>query len=266
MVHGGRGHRPTEIFVRCCPPRPTDRPTKYGRPSARVATAAYVASWDGVLTPLVAQAEVQRSELRARLLAATAAVTREKPDALSAVEEERLLRHAFTRGQALDRYDLQCLYRMAGVTTFAVRDPGNGERLFGIRMEVFYKRAFEAPHYLILSRTAKGLSVLRHTIPSFIPLDHLLLNANPSRFVRRLRRDLLLHAARKRRIASWRRVDGISLVETDDKAELVKLTLQSGSGRVGYIVMGAEGIDNFIALDGSGKRTREAERAYRRLL
>jgi len=35
---------------------------------------------------------------------------------------------------------------------------------------------------------------------------------------------------------------------------------------VGYIVMGAEGIDNFIALDGSGKRTREAERAYRRLL
>ncbi|KAF8473294.1 hypothetical protein BDZ91DRAFT_714349 [Kalaharituber pfeilii] len=63
-----------------------------------------------------------------------------------------LLAASVTRTQSLAATQLENGYRMAGITTFFVKDPApGGEKLVGIRIESFAKSKFLAPYYLLLT-------------------------------------------------------------------------------------------------------------------
>ncbi|CAI2180933.1 12032_t:CDS:2, partial [Funneliformis geosporum] len=60
-------------------------------------------------------------------------------------------------------------YRLSGITIFSVK----GNRT-GIRFETFYRAKYREPYYIILEQSQDDqLSVFRHTIPHFIPINEL---------------------------------------------------------------------------------------------
>ncbi|GBC10745.1 hypothetical protein RclHR1_09870004 [Rhizophagus clarus] len=61
-------------------------------------------------------------------------------------------------------------YRLTGKTIFPVKD-----NRIGLRFETFYNAKFLEPYYIILDQNQENeqLSIFRHTLPHFIPLDEL---------------------------------------------------------------------------------------------
>ncbi|KAI5779082.1 hypothetical protein EDC01DRAFT_776634 [Geopyxis carbonaria] len=86
--------------------------------------------------------------------------------------DDEILSLALSRSSALNTHNLTRLHRLAGVTTFRMREPGQGgENLLGVRIEAFSqsKRSFEKPEYLFLRLDGNESWVLvRHSVPAFV--------------------------------------------------------------------------------------------------
>uniref|UniRef100_U9U0E2 Uncharacterized protein n=1 Tax=Rhizophagus irregularis (strain DAOM 181602 / DAOM 197198 / MUCL 43194) TaxID=747089 RepID=U9U0E2_RHIID len=61
-------------------------------------------------------------------------------------------------------------YRLTGKTIFPVK-----ENRIGLRFETFYNAKYLEPYYIFLEQNQENeqLSIFRHTLPHFIPLDEL---------------------------------------------------------------------------------------------
>lgn len=88
--------------------------------------------------------------------------------------------------------NIENIFRMTGITFFAVVDPSDIEKIdgnkdikilnemIGIRLEIFNEvdHIFEVPYYILLKRNIKhqGWDLFKHTIPKYINLETLLKN------------------------------------------------------------------------------------------
>ncbi|KAF8542203.1 hypothetical protein BDD12DRAFT_941848 [Trichophaea hybrida] len=94
--------------------------------------------------------------------------------------DAQILSFALSRGKALTDHTLHNLYRIAGITTFAAQEI-TGEKLFGIRIDVFSarERKFGKPVYIMLENKVveKGGSkvwiVARHSAGAFLGVAEL---------------------------------------------------------------------------------------------
>jgi len=90
------------------------------------------------------------------------------------------------RSKALTRHALAQLHRVSGVTAFTVQDPSSSRNehhkpgmLAGIRIEVFTKKKFGKPVYVLLSPVPSEegrkmcLAISRHSLPTFLRVSQL---------------------------------------------------------------------------------------------
>ncbi|KAH0607697.1 uncharacterized protein H6S33_002731 [Morchella sextelata] len=172
------------------------------------------------------------------------------------------------------------LHRIAGITTFTVRDPSPPHNtLLGVRIEVFCNRQFHPPHYLHISLAppdhdpkAAPYTIHRHTLPPFIALPTPL-PALPT-LARTLRRQLTLHARRVAAATALRdaalsagRVGDVTEgwenrvldVEWDEGVSVV--VVRWGCGVGGWVCVGEDGgVGRVVVVGRAGRRYREVER------
>ncbi|CAN6653668.1 hypothetical protein TRVA0_026S01926 [Trichomonascus vanleenenianus] len=141
----------------------------------------------------------------------------------SSPEGVDLLGRIEKRRVELDLAVKENLDRMTGITYFNVADFDG----FGIRFEVFARRSFRTPHYVILKKEDKGgrLDIHQHTIPAFIPLGtykYKYLNGDIQLFAESVYRDL---NRLERRRAALESLKGITSVGFDPAVRIVRIGL-----------------------------------------
>ncbi|KAK9480807.1 hypothetical protein V1514DRAFT_288460, partial [Lipomyces japonicus] len=150
-------------------------------------------------------------------------------DQISKIGDE-LLAHMAAKHDAQTHVEIEHLYRLSGVTGFRVQSAvqDNFGDLFGVRIECFVLQKFVSPHYIIFSRNRKSgaYEVYKHTVPLHVPLQKLAklyLGADLKRFIRHVRRHILLHLYKETHFAV---MSHVTHIETDPACELVKLELE----------------------------------------
>ncbi|KAL0640750.1 hypothetical protein Q9L58_000056 [Maublancomyces gigas] len=191
------------------------------------------------------------------------------------LSDSQILSHVFASSTTNHAAARTRLHRIAGITTFAVRDPSPPhEKLLGIRIEVFAERTFRIPHYILLSLPDTSsapksgtFTIHRHTLPPFLPLARLsLLHARSlSAFVRALRRAMLLHARREAAAMKLKRqalaAAAAAVEDVEWDAEVALVTVTWGNGSKAWIRVGEEGdVGKVVVVGGSGGRERGLER------
>lgn len=103
----------------------------------------------------------------------------------------------------LQRINTENLYRLNGVTAFAVNDESvhgitrvEDLRQLGLRFDLFNTKVgkFDKPHYIILNKEEKNNNwfIFKKTVPGYINLDVQWLNTDLQHFVSIVRKQLLL--------------------------------------------------------------------------
>ncbi|CAG8558472.1 9447_t:CDS:2 [Funneliformis caledonium] len=84
--------------------------------------------------------------------------------------QEHMIQDMIQASKEREYEEILNAYRLTGITIFSVK----GNRT-GIRFETFYRAKYREPYYIILEQDQENdqLSVFRHTIPHFIPIDEL---------------------------------------------------------------------------------------------
>ncbi|KAL7275456.1 hypothetical protein RUND412_001608 [Rhizina undulata] len=210
------------------------------------------------------------------------------------VSDDEILAFALTGGATKESRNAIAtrLYRMSGITTFAIQDPSPAaEKLLAVRIEVFSDGRFHAPHYLLFSAStpkspfeaAARLTLTRHTLPAYIPIFSIL-RRHPlsstgglSKFIKAVRRHLILH---RRRVDAVQRLQALALnagqpgnveelwtnrvdsVEWDPAVEVVAIYWSNGTK--GWVRVKEDGIvRGAIVRDARGKRRGRVEKAFK---
>ncbi|KAI5846523.1 hypothetical protein DFP73DRAFT_623935 [Morchella snyderi] len=214
----------------------------------------------------------------------TATTTTTTPTAQKTQEpltDADLLAAVFASTTASAAASIARLHRIAGITTFTVRDPSPPHTtLLGVRIEVFCNRQFHPPHYLHITPTpptptdpkSPPYTIHRHTLPPFLALPTPL-PPLPA-LARTLRRQLTLHARRSAAAAALRAAalaagrvgdvterweNRVAEVEWDEAVGVV--VVRWGCGVCGWVCVGEEGgVGRVVVVGRAGRRYRDVER------
>lgn len=177
-----------------------------------------------------------------------------------------------------------------------MRDPDpnavDGGTVLGLRIEVMSKSQFCRPYFVMLNRPYPGsdfLKVHKHTVPPYIPLTGLAARHLPAppaadtigaaavkqdlgHFARCLRKEIVRHHNRIGAIADVRRDVGLTgnhaserwLVDVSSAdPEAKQVRLEWANGRLGRLVMDADGAVKQVVVFGAEGRDRETMRVIK---
>ncbi|CAG8549217.1 225_t:CDS:2, partial [Dentiscutata heterogama] len=94
----------------------------------------------------------------------------EIPSIINFEIQEKMVQEMFRVNKRRECDDFFRAYRLTGKTIFPLK-----ENRVGLRFETFYGDKYREPYYVILSQNEENglLSIFKHTIPHFIPLNEL---------------------------------------------------------------------------------------------
>ncbi|CAG8665254.1 18592_t:CDS:2, partial [Racocetra persica] len=150
----------------------------------------------------------------------------EIPSIINFEIQEKIVQEMFRASKRREYEEFLRAYRLTGKTIFSLK-----ENRVGLRFETFYGGKYREPYYVILSQDKENgqLSVFKHTIPHFIPLNELesdYLNEDIDKFVNSLHDYLQAFVTRREEAKIMQQDVGVSNLKSNNAYNSIEFSVR----------------------------------------